>query len=563
MSFAQTAPDTLWTRTFGGDGDEEGYYVQQTNDGGFIIVGYTDSFGAGDNDVWLIKTDINGNEIWSETYEGPYQNGSRMDVGYSVQQTIDNGYIITGFTSNNWSSPTIYLLKTTNDGTESWFQTFISLWEGRGHSVKQTYDNGYIILGDYQVSTNNRDICLVKTNQSGSETWSQTFGGPNNDYGRSVQQTNDGGYIIAGFTTNNFGNWDVYLIKTDENGNEVWYKTWGGIDSDFAKSVQQTNDDGYIIVGSTYSFGAGNEDIYLIKTNENGNEVWVKTFGSSGSDSGESVQQTNDGVYIITGHNSEMSNTGVYLIKTNEDGNEIWSNIFLCGDDWSRGNSVKQTADDGFIIAGIKSSEGNDDIWLLKVNPELSANFNANPILGYYPSLEVNFTDLSIGNITNWNWDFQNDGTYDSFEQNTTFTYTDAGIYDVKLKISSNTKIDSLIKYNYITVEYVPPAPPTNVQINISGDDAIISWAEVDTTIFGDPINVDYYIVLFSEDVIEDSLFYYLGFTPDTLYTHYGVAFFRDQMFYRVESFVGTLDELESYVERYLRKSEGKYLIER
>jgi len=183
-----------------------------------------------------------------------------------------------------------------------------------------------------------------------------------------------------------------------------------------------------------------------------------------------------------------------------------------------------------------------------EVEGTCTADFSATPTFGYYPSLDVYYTDQSSGIITNWSWDFQNDGIYDSFIQNPIFTYTDVGIYDVKLKISNETQADSLIKNNYITVEYVPPAPPTDVQIDIVGDNIMLSWTEVDTTIFGDPIDVDYYLVYYSEYPSEDSLFFFHGATIHPMYFHYYAALFADAMFYKVESFVGTRQELDEYI---------------
>ena len=313
-----------WTKTYGGSDDDWGHSVQQTRDGGYIIAGYTLSFGAGgsDYDVYLIKTDAYGNVEWTKTY-----GGSDLDYGCSVQQTSDGGYIIAGWTfSFGAGEADVYLIKTDAYGNVEWTKTYGGSYYDWGYSVQQTEDGGYIIAGSFSVDGWDFDVYLIKTDAYGNVEWTKTYGGSDDDWGRSVRQTLDGGYIIAG-KTESFGadgsDFDVYLIKTDAYGNAEWTKTYGGSNWDYGYSVQQTQDGGYIIAGWTKSFGAGDSDVYLIKTDAYGNVEWTKTYGGSYCDFGESVQQTLDGGYIIAGGTCSFGAGGedVYLIKTDAYGN--------------------------------------------------------------------------------------------------------------------------------------------------------------------------------------------------------------------------------------------------
>ncbi|TKJ41065.1 hypothetical protein CEE37_05205 [candidate division LCP-89 bacterium B3_LCP] len=370
-TFAQ--PATSWTQTFGGSSVDLGKSVQQTTDGGFIIAGETVSYGAGGYDVYLVKTDASGNEQWSQTF-----GGNLNDYGYSVQQTSDGGYIIAGGTiSYGAGMYDIYLIKTDASGNERWSQPFGGSDFEQGYSVQQTSDGGYIVVGgSASFGAGSDDVYLIKTDASGNQQWSQTFGGSFSDWGHSVQQTSDGGYIIAGITWSyGAGNWDVYLIKTDALGTEQWSQVFGGGEYDYGYYVQQVGYNGYIIAGSSSSNGtAGGQDVYLIKTDAAGIEQWSQTFGGNDSDEGMSVQQTNDGGYIIAGSSSSNGTAGnqdVYLIKTNVAGIEQWSQTFG-GNDSDEGMSVQQTSDGGYIIAGRTESfgSGSSDIWLIRLDSE-------------------------------------------------------------------------------------------------------------------------------------------------------------------------------------------------
>jgi hypothetical protein len=362
------APSWEWFKTFGGSEDDSGSSVQQTSDGGFILVGTTTSFGAGGFDVWLIKTDASGNKLWEKTF-----GGIRDDRGHSVQQTSDGGFILLGWTESfDAREADVWLIKTDASGNIEWDRTFGGSDRDKGSSVQQTSDGGFILVGYTEsFGAGWADVWLIKTDADGNKLWDRTFGGSGLDSGSSVQQTSDGGFILVGYTTSfGAGGFDVWLIKTDADGNKLWEKTFGGSRRDWGSSVQQTSDGGFIIVGYTTSFGAG--DVWLIKTDANGNKQWDRTFGGSDWDEGWSVQQTSDGGFIIVGWTWSFGAGGpdVWLIKTDANGNKQWDRTFG-GSDWDWGFSVQQTSDGGFIIVGSTESfgAGEGDVLLIKSRP--------------------------------------------------------------------------------------------------------------------------------------------------------------------------------------------------
>jgi len=361
-----------WSRTFGGESYDKCLSVEQTTDRGYIIAGWTSSFGAGLRDFWLIKTNSYGLEEWNRTF-----GGKDYDYGESVQQTTDGGYIITGISdfSYNTGCGDFWLVKTDKNGIEMWNKTFGGANVDWAHSVQQTTDGGYILIGEtMSFGAGNEDIWLIKTDANGNKIWDKTFGGTDGEKGHCVQQTTDGGYIITGYTCSfATGGSDVWLIKTDANGNKVWDMVYGSALDECGNYIRQTTDGGYIITGYTYSFGAGKEDFWLIKTDINGYEIWNRTFGGVNHDEGWSVRQTNDKGYIITGCTDSFGagNEDIWLIKTDANGNKLWDKTF---GDTSRdsGYSAQQTTDKGYLILGGTQSNvtGDHDAWLIKTDSQ-------------------------------------------------------------------------------------------------------------------------------------------------------------------------------------------------
>jgi hypothetical protein len=361
-------PSTLtaqitFQRTYGGPADDLGNSAQQTTDGGSIVCGYSQSFGHPNGDFYLVKTDSFGDTLWTMTYG---KGGQSENWANSVEQTTDGGYVVTGYTCNAEFFE-VYLVKTSADGDTLWTRTFgDTLSDSQGEAVRQTLDGGYIVAGlTNSHGAGSYDVYLIKTNGNGDTLWTRTYGGSSDDEGSSVQQTADSGYIITG------GNGDVYLIKTDANGDTLWTRTFGGDSNDYGECVRQTTDGGYVIAGFTRSFGAGMIDVYLIRTDAHGDTLWTRTYGGTNEDLACSVQQTTGGGYIVAGRTSSFGAGGgdVWLIRTNANGDTLWTRTFG-GTANDASGSVQQTTDGGYVIAGITDSygAGGADVYLIKTD---------------------------------------------------------------------------------------------------------------------------------------------------------------------------------------------------
>ncbi|MDD2889390.1 MAG: clostripain-related cysteine peptidase [bacterium] len=398
------APDTLWTCTYGGSGEDYGFSVQQTFDGGFVIAGRTTSYGAGDADIWLVKTNSLGNVKWTKTF-----GGTDYEVAWEVHQTSDSGYILVGTTySYGAGDADIWLVKTDTAGNTSWSRTFGDVSFDLGYSVQQTTDGGYILVG-LTDNSGKPDIWLIKTDASGIAQWDTTYGDFNYDEEAfSVQQTADGGYIITGVVyVGGFA--QALLLKMDSNGNKEWDKLLGGIQDEFGYSAQQTKDGGDILAGSTSSTGAGGTDAWLVKTDASGNISWSKTFGGANWDGSNGVQQTYDGGYILAGRTASFGagNYDAWMVKTDTLGNMQWKKTFG-GINFDYAWSVRQTSDSLYVIVGgtQSSGAGGTDVRLIKMGRHkwtIMVFINGDNDLEEYAIDDVNEMEAGMDSTSDYN----------------------------------------------------------------------------------------------------------------------------------------------------------------
>jgi uncharacterized delta-60 repeat protein len=341
--------------------------IQQTIDA-YIVAGTTYSLDAPGRDFWVLKLKVDGAVSWQKTYSGGY--------AYSVQQTSDSGYVVAGlgFGSDWW------VVKLNGEGGVSWQNRYGGDSWDLAHSIRQTTDGGYIVAGATQsFGAGYYDIWVLKLNSDGTVDWQKRYGGSDWDGAYSVQQTIDHGYVVAGYTRS-FGaaNDDFWVLKLNPDGTVSWQKRYGGTGDDSASSIQQTSDGGYIVAGETRSFDAGGEDFWVLKLNSDGAVAWQKRYGGTGDDYASSIQQTSDGGYIVAGSYSAGWGCGdFWILKLNSDGTVSWQKRYGGAyGDYAR--SIQQTSDGGYIVAG--SLSGN--FWVLKLASDGTISFN--PASGAY-----------------------------------------------------------------------------------------------------------------------------------------------------------------------------------
>ncbi|MBI4931640.1 MAG: T9SS type A sorting domain-containing protein [Bacteroidetes bacterium] len=319
-----------WNMTYGGSKSDWAYSVKQTNDGNIIITGITMSFlDTTSGNIFLMKTDTQGNILWTQEF-----GGASSDVPNDVISTTDGGFLITGYTTSfGTGNSDAYLIKTDSDGNAQWTKTYGGTGATVGYSALQTSDGGYKITGySSNASAGNYDILLMKVDAIGNPLWTTVYGGTNADYAFSISPAPNEGAIISG-TTWSYGNGDpdINVTLTDSGGNPLWYKVISGSGNDYGYSVVYSSPNSYMLAGKTDSYGAGSYDAFLCKLDTFGTFQWGKTYGGTHEDEIRSMKPTMDGGFLMAGGARSFTPPPNYdheffVIKTDSSGNSNCSN---------------------------------------------------------------------------------------------------------------------------------------------------------------------------------------------------------------------------------------------
>ncbi|EJL72108.1 T9SS type A sorting domain-containing protein [Chryseobacterium populi] len=433
------APDIEWQKSLGGTFSEQYPDIQQTSDGGYIVAGSSSSHNGdvtgnhGSLDQWVVKLNSSGMIQWQKCL-----GGSSVERAYSVRQTADGGYIVAGSTESNngdvtgnHGSSDYWVVKLDASGNLTWQKTLGGTGIDIAKSIRQTSDGGYIVSGrsssvdgDITGNLGNSDYWVVKLSPTGNLQWQKSLGGEGPDEAASIEQTTDGGYIVAGtsWTSNTIiighGFGDYWVVKLDPTGNTQWQKSFGGSNTDNACSVKQTSDGGYIVLGTSSSIDGditasnGNDDYWVVKMDALGNLQWQKSYGDDLYDRAFNINTTSDGGYAVVGYSGTPAegNPGsndYWMLKLKPNGDVDWHKKFGgLTDDTAM--AVQQTSDGGYIISGysdaITGTPGNYNYWIIKLGGKrLSTEENLiseKPHLYPNPAKESFYLDNLPGEVT-------------------------------------------------------------------------------------------------------------------------------------------------------------------
>ncbi|MDD1657170.1 MAG: PEGA domain-containing protein [Methanomicrobiales archaeon] len=354
-----------WAWTYGGAMSDLGASVRETGDGGFIVAGSTSSFGRGDFDVYLLRVGPTGILLWEQHLGTPAD-----EFGADVRETGDGGFIVTGWSWSPANSTDVYLIRTDEAGKMLWERTYGGPGSDYGHAVLPLEDRGYAIAGSTASFGPSVDMYLIRTGEDGTRLWEKAFGGQGDDAGFSLISMDDSGFVIAGSTGSFGSSSDVFLVRTAPDGAELWEQHYGGQGIQEGRSVARAEDGGFLIAGGTDPALAGLWDAYLVRIDSQGRLQWEQAIGGSGSEYGTAVAMTDgDGYYLAGRTSSTGPSTDVSLVRGSSLGNPLWERTFG-GARYDAASALQRTSDRGVVIAGTTDSFGRgDEVYLIRLVP--------------------------------------------------------------------------------------------------------------------------------------------------------------------------------------------------
>lgn len=390
---ALSTGELIWERTFGGTGDDRAFCLVKSGDGGFLVVGSSTSFDSGKTFAWIVRIDQDGNMLWNRTYEE--RDGSEFRSAIRT----DDGFLLVGNTFASSGDEDGWIVRIDEQGNVMWNATL-----GGGKTDKlfsaSTVSDGFILVGlTYSMGRNASDAWVVKIDASGRVLWNKTYGGNRDNVFRAVVATGKNEYVCVGYT-NSIGNgdYDVWLVKMDENGTLQWSSTYAGVGSDMGYALTVTRD-GYVIAGETHSFGNGDAKAFVLKTDLNGKLLWQRAYGGQQFDSIDSIIPSSSGEFVVAGFTFSFGKgqRDFWIFNVDDSGNVLWSRT-QGREGFEEAYSILEVAKDRFVVAGWTNSIGNGeyDYYVVEMKVSLLDNSLAERVLLFYGLAVLSTAAVSI-----------------------------------------------------------------------------------------------------------------------------------------------------------------------
>lgn len=397
LSGGMAVGQVAFHQIYGGEALDEATDVIQTADEGYAVVGTTSSFNAQGKDLFLMRVDVFGKILWTKTY-----GGLGDEEAASLLQTRDGGFVLTGSTNSNGQGKTdLYLLKTDKNGNLEWSQTIGGSENEANASIIEAYEGGYLLLGSTNsFGSGGQDFYLVKTSVSGTVEWTRTYGGSGDEVAAEVVNSGDGGYVLAGAVNGGMGagGSDAYLVKTNSAGELLWSKTYGRQQNENCNAIVKNDQGEFWIAGQENEFGPATGNAYLAAIDATGTLSWAKGFGTTGAEAGLEMALSSDGGCILAGTSARFgeSSGNTIVLKIDFTGDTLWTRSFG-GNGWDVPAGVLQTADGGYIVCGTTTGFGSagKDVYLLKFDG--NGNGGCNQYNTYLRERTLSFVDGTGG----------------------------------------------------------------------------------------------------------------------------------------------------------------------
>lgn len=377
LSIPAATASGAWTALYGGDEGEEMEGVWVTSDGGFIVTGATGSYRDENGDAWIIKLDTSSEVDWQRTY-----GGEGVEYAIDIKETGDGGYIVVGWTSSfGAGQEDFWVFKLDEVGDIVWEKTYGGEGVEQAWSVDLTRDGGFVVAGGTtSFGAGGADYWVLKLDGAGNILWQKTYGGPDDDGGGGayeeyvvrVLEDEDGNYVLASHTLSfGAGEYDIWVVKLDPDGEILWQKAYGGRYGESLWSFQETSGGGYIVPGVSVSFSPDESgDLWVLKLDKDGDIEWQRIYGVTGYwDEALSVGATSNGGSIIGGYYEEGSEDwDLFLLRLDSSGNALWQRVYEYGWDWP--NAVQQLKHGGYVVVGVTWPYDQglpEDLWVMRL----------------------------------------------------------------------------------------------------------------------------------------------------------------------------------------------------